>query len=64
MDLLLTIFADDLVPIFVVASIGFVLARRLHVDVTSISRITFNALAPCLVFNLLVTSRVGAAEFG
>ncbi|MFO7695160.1 MAG: AEC family transporter [Vicinamibacterales bacterium] len=61
---LFSFFADDLVPIFVVASIGFVLARRLHVDVTSISRITFNALAPCLVFNLLVTSRVGAAEFG
>ena len=64
MDLLLTIFADDLLPIFVVASIGFGLARRLHVDVRSLSRITFNALAPCLVFNLLVTSRVGAAEFG
>ncbi len=64
MDLLLTILADDLLPIFVVASIGFVLARRLHVDVRSLSRITFNALAPCLVFNLLVTSRVGAAEFG
>jgi hypothetical protein len=64
MDLLLTILRDDILPIFVVASVGFVLARRLHVDVRSVSRITFNALAPCLVFNLLVTSRVGAEEFG
>lgn len=64
MHLLLTILADDILPIFVVASVGFVLARRLHVDVKSLSRITFNALAPCLVFNLLVTSQIGPGEFG
>jgi len=64
MDLLLTILADDILPIFVVASVGFLLARRLHVDVKPLSRITFNALAPCLVFNLLVTSQVSASEFG
>ena len=64
MNLLLTILLDDLLPIFVVASVGFLLARRLHVDVKSLSRITFNALAPCLVFSLLVTSRVSSGEFG
>ncbi len=64
MRLLLTILLDDILPIFVVASVGFVLARRLHVDVRSLSRVTFNALAPCLVFSLLVTSQVGAQEFG
>jgi len=64
MNLLLTILADDILPIFVVASVGFLLARRLHVDVKGLSRITFNALAPCLVFNLLVTSQVSAGEFG
>ena len=64
MDLLLTILLDDILPIFVVASVGFVLARRLHVDVKSLSRITFNALAPCLVFTLLVTSQVSSGEFG
>jgi malate permease and related proteins len=64
MELLLTILLDDIVPIFVVASVGFVLARRLHVDVTSLSRITFNALAPCLVFSLIVTSEVSSGEFG
>jgi predicted permease len=64
MNLLLTILADDILPIFVVASVGFLLARRLHADVRTLSRITFNALAPCLVFNLLVTSQVSAAEFG
>jgi malate permease and related proteins len=64
MDLLLTILADDLLPIFLVASVGFLLARHLHVDVRSLSRITFNAFAPCLVFTLIVTSRLSAGEFG
>ena len=64
MHLFLTILADDILPIFVVASVGFLLARRLHVDVKPLSRITFNALAPCLVFNLLVTSQVSTGEFG
>lgn len=64
MELLLAILVDDLVPIFAVASVGFVLARRLHADVRTLSRVTFNALAPCLVFTLMVTSTVSAEEFG
>lgn len=64
MELLLAILLDDLVPIFAVASVGFVLARRLKADVRTLARVTFNALAPCLVFSLIVTSRVGAGEFG
>jgi malate permease and related proteins len=63
MNLVLTILANDILPILAVASVGFLLARRLHVDVTSVSRITFNALAPCLVFNLIVTSQVSTPEF-
>jgi malate permease and related proteins len=64
MDLLLTILADDILPIFLVALVGFLLARALHVDVKPLSRVTFNAFAPCLVFNLIVTSPVSTSEFG
>jgi hypothetical protein len=64
MNLLLAILLDDLLPIFVVACVGFLLARRLRVDITSLSRVTFNALAPCLVFSLLVTSKLSSGEFG
>jgi len=62
--LLLSIFANDVLPIFLVASVGFLLARYLHVDVKTLSRLAFNALAPCLVFNLLITSRISPDEFG
>jgi predicted permease len=62
--LLRTILLDDLLPIFVVATVGWVMARHWHVDVTPLSRVTFNALGPFLIFHLLITSSVGAVEAG
>lgn len=62
--LLASVFLDDILPIFVVAGVGFLLARRVDVSVKALSRVTFNALAPCLVFHLLATSTVSGAEFG
>jgi predicted permease len=62
--LLLSIFANDVLPIFLVAFVGFLLARFLHADVKALSRVSFNALAPCLVFNQLITSKISPDEFG
>ncbi len=64
MSLLLSIFANDVLPVFVVAAIGFTIARVSRTDVRTLSRVTFNALSPCLVFHMLVTSSLGAADFG
>jgi predicted permease len=61
--LLAAIFVNDVLPIFIVAFVGFLLARVLHADVRTLSRVTFNALSPCLVFTLLVSSRVSADAF-
>jgi predicted permease len=61
--LLLSIFVNDVLPIFIVASIGFVLARVFRTDVRSLSRVTFNALSPCLVFHMLARSALGADDF-
>ena len=61
---LLSIFASDILPIFIVAGVGFLLARHSAVDARILARIIFNSLSPALVFNLLVTSTVSAGEFG
>lgn len=61
---LLPIFASDILPIFVLAAIGFLLARHAGVDARSMSQVTFNALSPCLVFHLLVTSTISGSDFG
>ena len=62
--LLLSIFANDVLPVFIVAAVGFAVARVFKADVRTLSRVTFNALSPCLVFEMLVTSSLGAADFG
>ena len=62
--LLLSIFASDILPIFVIAGVGFLLARFADVGARPLSRVTFNALAPCLVFNMLMTSPLGRDDFG
>ena len=64
MSVLLSIFAEDVLPIFLVAGIGFVLARHLRIDVRMVARVAFYALSPCLVFTLLMNSHIRAGEFG
>ena len=63
-QLLLSIFASDILPIFVIAGVGYLLARHAAVQVQTLSRVTFHALAPALVFNILTTSTLSGLEFG
>jgi len=62
MTLVASIFASDILPIFVVAGAGFLLARRFGASVKTLSTVAFNALSPCFVFNQLVTARMGGAQ--
>jgi predicted permease len=59
-----SIFANDILPIFVVAAIGFALARFSDTSVKTLSAVSFNALSPCLVFDQLVRSSIGGGVFG
>jgi hypothetical protein len=61
-QLLLEIFANDLLPVFAIAAAGFLLARFAGVQVHGVSRLTFHVLAPALVFNVLVTSTLDVAQ--
>src|SRR5215813_3902603 len=62
MSLVASIFASDILPIFVVAGVGFLLARRFRAEVKTLSTVAFNSLSPCLVFNQLVTAQVSGAQ--
>lgn len=64
LSLLLTIFVSDLLPVFLIAGVGFLLARYTGVQVQTVSRVTFHALAPAMIFHTLVTSSLSGADFG
>jgi malate permease and related proteins len=63
-QLLWGIFTSDILPIFVIAGVGYLLARHAGVQVHTLSRVTFHALAPALVFTILTTSTLSGFEFG
>lgn len=56
MTLLLSILLSDILPIFAIAGVGFLLARFAAVDVRTVSRVVFYGLLPCLAFRMLITS--------
>src|SRR5437763_2905514 len=62
MNLVASIFASDILPIFIIAGAGFFLARRFGASVKTLSTVAFNALSPCLVFNQLVTAQVSGSQ--
>jgi malate permease and related proteins len=63
-QLLVSIFVSDLLPVFVIAGVGFLLSRFGGVQVQTVSRLTFHALAPALVFNTLANSTADGAQVG
>src|SRR5438045_8703304 len=62
MTLIASIFAADILPIFILAGAGFILARRFRADVKTLSTVAFNALSPCLVFYQLVTAQISSGQ--
>ncbi len=64
MSSLVQLFADNLLPILIVAGIGFILQRLLHLNPRTISQIVFNALTPSLIFTLLINTDIQASNMG
>lgn len=64
MSTMLTVFFDNILPIFLVAGMGFAFRRLAKIEVKPIARLTFYIFSPCLVFNSLVSSEIALAEVG
>ena len=64
MSFLVSIFASDILPIFVIAGIGFLLARRLRASVTTLAHVAFYVFSPCFAFTTLITSNVTGSQVG
>ncbi len=62
MNDILDVFLQNILPIFIVAAIGFVLRRSLGIDKQTLSKLTFYAFSPALVFSSLVNSQIPSNE--
>ncbi|MCK6585369.1 MAG: hypothetical protein L6Q49_19895, partial [Anaerolineales bacterium] len=59
---LFSTFANNLLPILLIAAAGFILGKTLTVDSRTIGRIVFYIFSPLLVFNLMVTSELNLKQ--
>jgi len=59
---LFTTFANNLLPILLIAATGYILGKTLTVDSRTIGRIVFYIFSPLLVFNLMVTSQLNFGQ--
>ena len=59
---LLTLFADNLLPIFLVAGVGYLGGKWLKLEARSLSRVVFYLFSPCLIFDLLVSSQMSNGD--
>ncbi len=56
------VFIQNILPIFIVAAMGYALRSRRKVDIRSVSRVTFYIFSPALVFSSLVNTTLSSAE--
>jgi len=61
---ILSVFVSDILPIFLIAAVGYLLASRLQASVKTLSHVVFYALIPCFVFRLLTTSKISGPDAG
>ena len=59
---LLTLFANNILPIFLAAGTGYLLSRFLKVNPRTVSQVGFYIFTPCLVYKLLTTSQLSGNE--
>jgi predicted permease len=59
---LFNLFTENILPIILVAGVGFTLQRLLRLDPRSLSRVIFYAFSPAFVFSLLATTEIEAND--
>jgi len=60
---LIQIFVNNILPILIIAGIGFVIKRRFPLESRTVSIIIFNVLSPALAFSQILHSNIGGDEF-
>ena len=62
MSLLLQLFSDNLLPVFLAAGAGYLLGRFTTLETRSLSRVIFYIFTPGLIFKLLTQSQLDSAS--
>lgn len=59
---LASLFINNLLPILLIAGIGYLCGKYLGVEPRSLSRVIFYVFSPCLIFDLLTNSQLSGSD--
>ncbi len=59
---LLSLFANNILPIFLAAGAGYLVSKYKNIDPRTVSQVAFYVFTPCLVFTLLTTNSIDGDE--
>lgn len=62
MTQLIPLFINNLLPIFLIAGVGYLLGKTLHIEPRSVSQVIFFALSPCLLFDILADNGMNGGD--
>lgn len=62
MNILLSLFADNLLPILITAGAGYLVQRTLRVDPKPLARVTFYIFTPALAFSIALSTSITASD--
>ena len=57
-SVLLSTFANNILPIILLSSAGYALGKALHIEAQSVGRVVFYVFSPVLIFDLLLKNRL------
>lgn len=58
----LALFLNNLLPVFLIASSGFLIGKYLQVNPRSLSQVIFYIFSPCLIFKLITDNQLGDGD--
>jgi predicted permease len=61
---LFVLFLNNLLPIFLIAGAGLILARATNLNPRSLSQVIFYIFSPCLIFTLITQSKMESGMMG
>lgn len=62
MNIFVSILSRQILPIFLIASTGYLIARQFRIDARMLSQVGMNSFMPCLVFETLIKTRVDLSQ--
>jgi predicted permease len=62
LSILVSTFANNILPIILLGGAGYVLGKVLHVDSRGVGRIVFYVFSPVLIFDLMIKSQLKLSE--